>query len=132
MDGGRIYPQDPSESKIVQHHGDNEDQQKQQKQLYEQWMAMNGSFPGTNNGTYGFDGMNGGFASMGFNNPADFSQMMQFMPNGMQNNVMGAFPNMMSESHAQELRLPLLTRANSNAGNGLRPDDHGPGYDEWL
>ena len=40
---------------------------------------------------FGFEGMSGGFPNMGFNNPADFNQMMQFMPNG----AIGSFPNMM-------------------------------------
>ena len=74
---------------------DIEGQQKQQKQLYDQWIAMNGSVPGMNNGVYGFDGVNSGFPNMGLNGSADFNQMMQFMPNGMQNGSMGAFPNMM-------------------------------------
>ena len=46
------------------------------------------------NGTFGFDGMSGGFSNMHFNPATDFSQMIQFMPNGMPNSLMGAFPNM--------------------------------------
>lgn len=44
----------------------------------------------------GFDVMNGGFPNMGFNGTGDFSQMLQFMPNGMQHNSIGSIPNMMS------------------------------------
>lgn len=80
---------------------DVEAQQKQQKQLYDQWMAMNGTVPGMSNGAYGFDGVNGGFPNMGINGSTDFSQMMHFMPNGMQNGHMGAFPNMMCKLYTQ-------------------------------
>jgi hypothetical protein len=50
-----------------------------------------------NNNGIGLDGMNAGFPNMDFGGTGDFGQMMQFMPNGMQANGMGAFPNMMSE-----------------------------------
>lgn len=40
------------------------------------------------NGTLGMNGMNGAL-------PMDFGQMMPYMMNGMPNNLMGAFPNMM-------------------------------------
>ena len=53
------------------------------------------------NNSFGFDGTNG-FPNMGFNGTPDFTQMMQFMPNGMANSAMGAFPNMMGE-HLQTL-----------------------------
>lgn len=43
---------------------------------------------------FAFDAMTG-FQNMGFNGSEDFSQMMQFMPNGLQGNPMAAFPNMM-------------------------------------
>lgn len=43
---------------------------------------------------FGFE-MNGGFPSMANMGMGDFNQMMQFMPNGMPNNMMGQFPNMM-------------------------------------
>lgn len=110
-----------------------DDQQKQQKQLYDQWAAVNGSAMGMNNGGLGFDGMNGGFPNMGFNSPADFNQMMQFMPTGMQNNLMGAFPNMMCELEIYQAReKSLLILLTSNARNGLRPNDRGPGYVRWL
>ena len=39
------------------------------------------------NGTANINGLNGVL-------PMDFSQMMQYMPNGMPNNMMSAFPNM--------------------------------------
>ena len=108
---------------------DADEQQKQQKQLYDQWVAMNGSVMGMNNGALGFDGMNGGFPNMGLNSPADFSQMMNFMPNGMQNNLMGAFPNMMCESNVRgAYENPLINNIISNAGNGFRSHDHDPGY----
>ena len=72
-------------------------------------MAMNGSVTGMNNGTYGFDGVNGGFPGMGMNSSTDFGQMMPFMPNGMPHNPMGVFPNMMRESYTLVLdkTLPL-------------------------
>ena len=60
---------------------------------------MNGSVPGMNNGAYGFDGVNGGFPNMGMNSSTDFSQMMPFMANGMPQNPVGVFPNMMCESY---------------------------------
>lgn len=61
----------------------------------QQWAAMNGAVQGMNNGSFGFDGINGGLSNMGFCNVADFNQMLQFMPNAMQNNMMGMLPNMM-------------------------------------
>lgn len=61
----------------------------------EQWAQNN--VPGMNIGGFGFDGTNGCFPSMGFNGVGDFNQMMQFMPNGMPNPIMGTFPNMMGE-----------------------------------
>ena len=64
----------------------------------EQWSQN--SVQGMNIGGFGFDGTNGGF-SMGFNGMGDFSQMMQFMPNGMPNPMMGAFPNVMGEPTRQ-------------------------------
>ena len=94
---------------------------------------MNGSVSGMGNGTYGFDGMNGGFPNMGLNTPADFSQMMQLMPNGIQNNLMGAFPNMMGKLRTSVTRdLSLLNSFASNARHGLRSNDYGPGYVWWL
>ena len=65
----------------------------------QQWAAMNGpAQQGMNNGGFGFDGINGGLPNMGFGNVAEINQMMQFMPNAMQNNMMGMFPNMMCKS----------------------------------
>ncbi len=71
------------------------EQQQQQQSMgqNEQWAQNN--VQGMNIGGFGFDGTNGGFPSMGFNGVGDFNQMMQFMPNGMPNPMMGAFPNMM-------------------------------------
>ena len=55
------------------------------------------------NGGFELDGMNG-FSNMGFDGSGDFSQMMQFMPNGMQPNAMGGLPNMMGmSSHYQSV-----------------------------
>ena len=127
--GDNIQEQGPHEQDSQQQSGDAVDQQKQQKQLYDQWVAMNGSVVGMNNGALGFDGMNGGFPNMGLNTPAEFSQMMQFMPNGMQNNLMGAFPNMMCESNSRRAyKNILINHVVSNAGNGVRSNDHSPGY----
>ena len=81
---------------------------------------MNGSVMGMNNGALGFDGMNGGFPNIALGSPADFSQMMQFMPNGMQNSLMGAFPNMMCESnHRRAYKNLFANNTISNAGDGL-------------
>ena len=127
--GDNVKEQGSHEQDNQQQSEDADDQQKQQKQLYDQWVAMNGSIMGMNNGALGFDGMNGGFPSMGLNPPADFSQMMHFMPNGMQNNLMGAFPNMMCESNYRRGYMNvLINNVISNAGNGFRSNDHGPGY----
>lgn len=98
VNGNKSGETGSNELEYQQQSEDFDDQQKQQKQLYDQWMAMGGSASAMNNGGLGFDGMNGGFPSMGFNTPAEFNQMMQFMPSGMQNNLMGALPNMMCES----------------------------------
>ena len=59
-----------------------------------QWPTVNGIGHGTNINSFGFDGTTG-FPNMGFNGAPDFSQMLQFMPNGMQHSAMGVFPNMM-------------------------------------
>lgn len=78
----------------------------------EQWAAMNGFAQG-NNGAISFDGTSGGFANLsnlGMTGMGDFSQMMQFMPNGMPSPMMGSFPNMMGER--SNLRPPLKNTAN--------------------
>ena len=62
----------------------------------QQWANMNGGGQGMSNAGFGFDGTNG-FPNMGVNGMGDFSQMMQFMPNGMPNAMMGTFPNMMGK-----------------------------------
>ena len=64
-----------------------------------QWSSNVGAGQGMLDGTFGFNAMNGGFPNM----TSDISQMMQFMPNGMQNNFMGTFPNMMGSSHNHPL-----------------------------
>ena len=78
---------------------DNEKQMEQQQQQSmgqnEQWAQNN--MQGTNIGGFGFDGTNGGFPNMGFNGIGDFNSMMSFLPNGMPNPMIGAFPNMMGE-----------------------------------
>lgn len=63
----------------------------------QQWGMQNGGGSLINNGGFGFDTTSGGFPNLGFNATGDFSQMMQFMPNGLQTNNMGTFPNMMGE-----------------------------------
>ncbi|KAK4692645.1 hypothetical protein P7C71_g4597, partial [Lecanoromycetidae sp. Uapishka_2] len=60
----------------------------------QQWANTNGMGQGMNTAGFGLDGANG-FPNMGVNGMGEFSQMMQFMPNGMPNPIMGAFPNMM-------------------------------------
>ena len=74
-------------------------EQRQSMGRNEQWAQSN--VQGTNISGFGFDGTNGGFPNMGFNGMGDFSQMMQFMPNGMPNPMMGAFPNIMGEQTSQ-------------------------------
>lgn len=127
--GDNVKEQGSHEQDNQQQSEDADDLQKQQKQLYDQWVAMNGSVVGMNNGALGFDGMNGGFPNMGLNSPTDFSQMMQLMPNGMQNNLTGAFPNMMCESNRRRAyKNVLVNNVISNAGNGFRSNVHDPGY----
>ncbi len=59
----------------------------------QQFMGQNEQWAQNN-----MQGMNiGGFPNMGFNGVGDFNQMMQFMPNGMPNPMMGTFPNIMGE-----------------------------------
>ena len=74
-------------------------EQRQSMGRNEQWAQSN--VQGTNISGFGFDGTNGGFPNMGFNGMGDFSQMMQFMPNGMPNPMMGAFPNITGEQTSQ-------------------------------
>ena len=62
-----------------------------------QWAANAGLAQGMPNGAFGFDGTNGGFPNMGMNGMGDFSQMMQMMPGGMPNNMMGSFPGAMGQ-----------------------------------
>ena len=76
--------------------GDTQEKSSEQQQLYhqnEQWTSMNGLAQGMNNG-FNFNGT--GFSNMGFN---ELNPMMQFLPNGMPNAMMGPFPNAMGESH---------------------------------
>lgn len=58
----------------------------------------NGLGMGMNGAGFGLEGTNGGFLNMGLNGMGDMNQMMQFMPNGMPNNMMGMVPNMMGSS----------------------------------
>lgn len=57
-----------------------------------QWSQGGGA--GMTNTGLGFE-MNGGFPNMANMGMGDFNQMMQFMPNGMPNNMMGQFSNML-------------------------------------
>ncbi|MCJ1379447.1 hypothetical protein MMC17_002548 [Xylographa soralifera] len=52
-----------------------------------QWPVNGATGLAMSNGALNMNGLNGGL-------PMDFSQMMQYMPNGMPNNMMNAFPNM--------------------------------------
>lgn len=77
---------------------DQEQSREQRMNEHEQWGVNSGSGPLMNNGSFGFDAALGAFPSnMGFNGTGDFSQMMQFMPNSMTTNPIGAFPTMMGE-----------------------------------
>lgn len=72
------------------------DQQQAMAQSQQQG-ANNELAQGMNNDAFGFDGTNGNFPNMGLNGVGDFNQMMPMMQNGMMNNMMGSFPNMMGE-----------------------------------
>ena len=76
-----------------------------------QWTASNGLGAGMMNGGFGFDPATMGFANVNLNGAGDFSQMMQFMSNGMANPAMAGFPNMMGKhpSHFVTLYFSLLT-----------------------
>ena len=63
----------------------------------QQWANMSGNGQSMTMAGLNFDSSNG-FPNMGINAMGDFSQMMQFMPNGMPNPMMAAFPNMMGKS----------------------------------
>lgn len=76
---------------------DHEQKNDQRLDQNQQWGLNSGAGSLMNNGGFGFDTTNGGFPNMGFNGTADLTQMMQFMPNGMQPNNMSAFPNMMGK-----------------------------------
>lgn len=75
------------------------------------WGANTGPGALLSNNGIGLEGMTTGFPSMDFARTGDFSQMMQFMPNGMQSTGMGSFPNMMSERSLKELSLKKITDA---------------------
>ena len=75
----------------MQDNGDEKEQTKQQEQA----KGVNGAWPQGNGAGFSLEAMNGGFANVGNMGIGDFNQMMQFMPNGMPNNMMGQFPNMM-------------------------------------
>lgn len=96
----RASTQTAGEGSVSQEKADNEKQPEQQQMVgqNEQWAANNGFGQGMNNDSFSFDGTSLNFP-MGFNNVGDFSQMMQFMPNGMANNMMGPLPNMMGERY---------------------------------
>ncbi|KAI9837715.1 MAG: hypothetical protein M1819_006648 [Sarea resinae] len=84
-----------SEPKNAQAHA-SEEQSSRVGQKQEQGVQWNPTQMQAENfsGGFAFDGSNGGFPNMGWNGPGDFNQMMQGMPNGMQNSW-GGFPNMM-------------------------------------
>ena len=86
-DGGGVQEKETDNDKQSEHQSTTGENQ--------QLAANNGFEQGMNSGALGFDGANSGFPNMGLNGMGDFSQMMPFMPNGMPNNMMGAFPNMM-------------------------------------
>lgn len=84
----------------MQEKGNVEQEQSREQRVneHEQWRVNNGSGPLINNGNFGFDATLSTFpTNMGFNGAGDFSQMIQFMPNSMPTNSMGAFPNMMGK-----------------------------------
>ena len=92
----RASTQTAGDGSFVQDLSDQNEQPKQQAQGQIdkiQWSQNNGS--GMNNNGFGFD-MNAGFPNITSMGVGDFNPMMQFMPNGMPNNMMGQFPNMMS------------------------------------
>ena len=62
----------------------------------QQWDTNNEAQQGMNNGAFGMDSATG-FPTMGLNGMGDYNSMMQMMPNGMPNPMMGAFPNMMGK-----------------------------------
>ena len=62
-----------------------------------QWESNGDIGQGGPNGNFPFGAMSGGFPNIGINGTPDFNQMMPFMANGMPNNLMGTFPNMMSK-----------------------------------
>lgn len=112
----RMSTQTAGDGSVGQEKGNGIEKNVEQKQAAgqnEQWAATNGFAQGMNNGALGFDGTNGGFpnmSNMGMTGMGDFSQMMQFMPNGMPNPMMGSFPNMMGEH--SKVRPPDIIIAN--------------------
>ena len=96
----RASTQTAGEGGVGQENGvDGEKQTEQQQGMAQdqQWAASNGFNQSMNGGALGLDGAAGGFPNMGLNGMGDFSQMMQFAPNGMPNAMMGSFPNMMGK-----------------------------------
>ena len=77
-------------------------------------MAVNGSVsrntvPNNHDGNFGIE-LNGTFPNMTNMNMAELNPMMQFLQNGMPNNVMGQFPNMMGKHPPQSVvRTSWLT-----------------------
>lgn len=58
-----------------------------------QWPSNAGAGIAMPNGALGMNGINGALSM-------DFSQMMPYMMNGMPNNLMGGFSNMMGSYHS--------------------------------
>ena len=97
----RASTQTAGEGNGEQERGDESEKHSEQQQASgsnQQWTANNGVEHGANNGVFGFDGNVGGFQNMGLNGMGDISQMMQLMPNGMPNPMMGSLPNMMGKN----------------------------------
>ncbi|KAL9100101.1 MAG: hypothetical protein Q9163_004491 [Psora crenata] len=91
LDNGSTVQEKAEESEQKQ--GYRQLQQQQQQQQQQGSMMEQNTVNGLNGG-FGFDGSIGAFPNMAFNGMGDFSQMMQFMPNGMPNPMMAGFPNM--------------------------------------
>ena len=114
---------------------DEKEQTKQQEQAKAddtQWSQSNSS--GMNSNDFGFD-VNGGFPNMANMGMGDFNPMMQFMPNGMPNNMMGQFPNMIGKQLLQRNSKKcclLMDILNRRAWHGNGSDGHVPRDVWWL
>jgi len=74
---------------------------------------------------FGFDGTGNGFPNMSGYPQGNFNQLMQFMPNGMPNNGMGGFPNMMGTllhiSKSGLMYKLLILNTTGMSGMGMDP-----------